>query len=595
MNKHKWARVLAAILMVVLVVFATPLEGSAQSEIIVDPAAALGATDIVNGTVTAIEYREASYFVFTIATFNIEENLTGTAEGEILVEVLGGTRSDGLQSVSPYHPILEVGAELQLALNRTDPEIEAMLGLAPPVYSLSGASDGAASTNGNPLVGQEEAFGDFAFLGGKWDSMPIRYRVDPARSPISQSQWVGLVQATADVWENDPNSFIDFDYQGLATASTPSNVVGWFELDLFGPNVLGVGLPLYDPVTGAIEEFVLVMDSTPGTFSVAPQADRIHLGSVLLHEFGHILGFAHVNNPTELMFQGIGPGTVVGLGSGARAGAFALYPGSSSGCGGLTVTIDMNLGASGIGSAGNDVILGTPGNDVIRGGGGNDVVCAGAGNDYISMGNGNDVVFGGEGIDRIIGRGGRDTLDGGPDRDIIAGGDGPDYIWGQSGRDSLFGGDGNDEINGGPDTDLIRGDGGNDKLFSGPTGNDRLVGGAGNDVLDATSTSGSTRQIGDAGHDTMYGSKQVDRFWGGDGNDTIRAGDRIDFIRGGPGNDKMYGGDGNDIFDGADGNDQMLGENGNDKMVGLAGTDTCHGGPGIDIAHSTCEIVKQVP
>ena len=114
------------------------------------------------------------------------------------------------------------------------------------------------------------------------------------------------------------------------------------------------------------------------------------------------------------------------------------------------------------------------------------------------------------------------------------------------------------------------------------------VGGAGNDLIIAASSSG------DAGDDELRGlSVAAGQLRGGPGNDTIRAGSRGDRLFGGAGNDtliggvgpdSMFGGDGpcddcppevtdDDTLRGGAGNDTLWIEEGRDHLDGQAGDD----------------------
>ena len=199
-------------------------------------------------------------------------------------------------------------------------------------------------------------------------------------------------------------------------------------------------------------------------------------------------------------------------------------------CAGKFVTIDMNGGASGVGTDGNDVIRGTPGDDLIDGGLGSDTICGEGGDDTIDGGAGDF----------------RDFLYGGDGDDTITGGFGIDYIWGDAGQDTLDGGGGSDRLRGGVDDDLIMGDSGADRMWGGP-GDDEMRGMGGQDFM-----------WGEAGDDLMQGNFQTDNMFGGDGNDT------------------MFG---------AGGKDSLFGEAGNDTMSGGLNTDYLNGGDGVDIAN----------
>jgi Ca2+-binding RTX toxin-like protein len=345
------------------------------------------------------------------------------------------------------------------------------------------------------------------------------------------------------------------------------------------------------------------------------------------------------------------------------------------------------------GEGGNDTLVGGAGNDELYGGDnvqmgdfvyadGDDSLDGGAGNDELDGGEGgSDTLVGGLGDDDMYGgdrgRGaiydvendewddiiyadGGDSMDGGAGNDYLDGGEGgddsliggvgDDELWGgEGGSDSLVGGDGNDALYGGEGLDMFeagggyQGDGnnsldggnGNDYLYGGEGGDDTLIGGAGDDIMDGggmTMTAaqppepespedppidpiavfaadGDDSMDGGAGNDSMFGGEGgSDTMLGGLGNDTMDGGisaaagsmdteivevlDGDDEMDGGAGNDSMYGGeggydsmiggDGNDTLDGADGDDDLMGDAGNDALYGGEGFDEIAGGAGND-------------
>ncbi|PIT71241.1 hypothetical protein B9Z41_17025, partial [Limnohabitans sp. JirII-31] len=121
---------------------------------------------------------------------------------------------------------------------------------------------------------------------------------------------------------------------------------------------------------------------------------------------------------------------------------------------------------------------------------------------------------------RINGLGGNDTLIGGNQDDVLDGGEGDDSLSGGYGNDTLTGGVGNDALDGGYGNDTLTGGAGNDTLNA-ADGNDTLTGGAGNDSLS-----------GDYGDDTLTGGEGNDYLSGGFGNDTyvFNQGDGQDTI-----------------------------------------------------------------
>jgi Ca2+-binding RTX toxin-like protein len=278
------------------------------------------------------------------------------------------------------------------------------------------------------------------------------------------------------------------------------------------------------------------------------------------------------------------------------------------------------------GAGGGDTIIGTPGPDIItssgngddsfQGGLGNDSIFAGSGKDTLIGGAGNDILKGqggsgdilrgGDDNDRLDGGNGNDPeLDGGPGNDLIFGGKGNDVIFGRAGKDSLFGGAGDDQLFGNSGGDLLSGGSGTDVINGGSaidrfsetadtdftviglnvqsaaTGNETLtsieviflIGGAGNNRIDASQATVSVVLLGQGGDDTLAG---------GSGNDTIDGGAGDDIANGGLGNDSLTGGDGNDGLSGFRGDDVISGGSGNDLLVGHDGSDTVNGDAGQD-------------
>ncbi|TWI29271.1 Hint domain-containing protein [Paracoccus sulfuroxidans] len=252
------------------------------------------------------------------------------------------------------------------------------------------------------------------------------------------------------------------------------------------------------------------------------------------------------------------------------------------------------------GGAGNDSIDGAGGSDFLFGGTGNDIIIGGVGGNRVSFNDTitvyEDQIFGGAGDDILYGDDVDGTNAGGGD-DLIQGGAGNDRIIAGAGHDVVFGGDGNDTIYGDSTVaggspagnDTIYGGDGNDLIQSG-LGDDLVYGGTGNDNI--TNNGGRDTIYGDAGNDIIYsaGSGVVH---GGDGDDMIQAnagnsaslyGDagNDNMIGHSTTNDLMFGGDGDDVLTGNGGNDTLSGDAGNDRIYGYADNDLIDGGTGDD-------------
>ena len=204
----------------------------------------------------------------------------------------------------------------------------------------------------------------------------------------------------------------------------------------------------------------------------------------------------------------------------------------------------------------NDTLTGDGNANVIIGAGGNDTLVGGAGNDTIygdahlgdssgtsygirsySLTEGNDTLSGGDGNDALYGDDGDDTLDGGAGADTLTGGAGNDVfvIASTSGGSTASAGDvitdftdGTDSI--GFDTSLTFNSltieaNGSDVVIKNGTNYLATVSGLSTSNLTATdfqSTSTSALTInGTSGNDTLVGGAGNDVFNGGAGSDTL--------------------------------------------------------------------------
>lgn len=185
------------------------------------------------------------------------------------------------------------------------------------------------------------------------------------------------------------------------------------------------------------------------------------------------------------------------------------------------------------------------------------------GDDTFFGGAGDDDLRGLAGADRLDGRGGNDTLDGGYGDDTLTGGDGDDVVVIQD-ADVASGGGGRDRLSvtiaeaGDVQFDFRGMDTWRGARFSGfeevhvsraglVAGDDRILGGFGNDVLDA-----------DGGRDFVDGRQGDDSVGGGLGNDTLLGGAGDDSLSGGDGDDQLWGGLGADRLDGGAGRDMAV-------------------------------------
>jgi VCBS repeat-containing protein len=275
------------------------------------------------------------------------------------------------------------------------------------------------------------------------------------------------------------------------------------------------------------------------------------------------------------------------------AGADTIHGGSGSDL--ITGGTDADLlygGGGGIdtlnGGNGNDVIYtesdatsysyakGENGNDTIIGGAGRDIVDGGADNDSIEGGGGDDILEGSVGQDTVRGGSGSDLItDISYDTNQLFGNDGNDHIVGIG---YIDGGAGNDYIVSRSSFDTVHGGDGDDLIYMDDTIGilstvNYLYGDAGNDRIQVFSAGTPLYLDGGTGDDNLYIL------------DTPYMGDAT--LLGGNGNDRLNASSGNDqLFGGSDyGADELWGRGGNDLLDGGYGADTMRGGAGDDVYH----------
>ncbi len=225
------------------------------------------------------------------------------------------------------------------------------------------------------------------------------------------------------------------------------------------------------------------------------------------------------------------------------------------------------------GGTGNNSLNGGDGHDRLYGSYGNDALIGGAGLDRLYGGNNTDTISGGADNDRLDGGAGNNSLSGGTENDTIYGGADNDLLNGDDGNDVLLGGTGNDTLNGSTGDDMLYGGAGSDTINGGAhtemaasttgfTGGDWLSysdsasavvvnmdtfvvsGGAAGDVI-----SDVEHLIGSAKNDTLTASN-TNSGWimGGAGNDTINAGAVSGLMAGDAGQDTLNGSTASDGF-----------------------------------------------
>ncbi|MDX1948077.1 MAG: autotransporter-associated beta strand repeat-containing protein, partial [Pirellulaceae bacterium] len=203
----------------------------------------------------------------------------------------------------------------------------------------------------------------------------------------------------------------------------------------------------------------------------------------------------------------------------------------------------------------------------------------------------------------VYGRGGNDTIAHGGISNVASavavefyGEDGTDNLSGSPLADKLVGGAGNDSINAYEGDNTVWGDkdpvevGLPDTLANRTTlaGDTSGPSAAPASLYHTANVSYNDLIAAGSGNDRIYAGPGNDGTTGiplsaGAGNDWVYGGVGDDAINGGGGNDRLYGGVGHDTLTGDEGHDLLAGNDGNDALYGKGGNDVLIGGAGNDM------------
>jgi len=153
---------------------------------------------------------------------------------------------------------------------------------------------------------------------------------------------------------------------------------------------------------------------------------------------------------------------------------------------------------------------------------------------------------------------GDDQLQAGPGFLEVHAGLGNDTIVGADADELLRGDAGADSISGGSRFNSINGNTGDDSIVGRSTVGDWLLGGQGDDRIDASASSGHNLVNGNLGDDRVLGGGGGDILRGGQGDDEVTGGAAADWLSGDLGHNTLAGGGGADTFHAGHGVDRVL-------------------------------------
>lgn len=198
--------------------------------------------------------------------------------------------------------------------------------------------------SGTPGRGPQEK--EYIYDGYHWadEDIPVSYYINLSGSGGS-SDFRSGIQAGFQVWEDDPNSYLDFDYIGDTVLGISSlndvmdgyNVVGWENISSDYPNAIAVTIFWYNILTKELVEVDLAMNSDPDfrwwqnssgdeiwDYIGTSQFD-VDVQNIVAHEVGHWLVLG------DLYSEGNSDKTMFGYSSEMELSKRSLHPGDEAG------------------------------------------------------------------------------------------------------------------------------------------------------------------------------------------------------------------------------------------------------------------------
>ncbi len=311
---------------------------------------------VVIGKVKSLSYKLDNNIMYThinISVITVEKGIINS--NHILIKHMGGDFGNGTIYWRSDQPSFMVGENVKVFLKNPSKNAFPVLKGAKGKASLDEIHEPLKERTAagyklhwyKPGVGWSSSTnrpGSDWYGPLEWDdtSIPVGYWIDTRNMPagIIESSFITSVQSCYQTWEDDPFSYIDYDYQGVRTDRNPSNdginIFCWRSID--GPgDTLGVASTyasynLGDYNSLRITDSDIELDtSEPWSSAETCPSNRYDVQNTGTHEVGHTTGLADLydSEDTEMTMYGwssLGMISKRDLAWGDQAGIQTIYP-----------------------------------------------------------------------------------------------------------------------------------------------------------------------------------------------------------------------------------------------------------------------------
>ena len=190
-------------------------------------------------------------------------------------------------------------------------------------YGKDFAPGKPAGTPGKGPGGKEKEDELYSYSRIHWadEDIPVDYWINLNNSPVAGADAITGITASFLTWEDDPQSYIDFEYIGPTVTIAPGidvnrpdyqNVVGWADLSVKYPDAIGITIAWYIRGKKLIVDCDTALNTAPAfvwtqTISTDPNNELlpdtplydVDVQNIMTHEAGHWLQLDDLYQETE--------------------------------------------------------------------------------------------------------------------------------------------------------------------------------------------------------------------------------------------------------------------------------------------------------